>query len=227
MVQSGPHKGNWYAVSFGGVSGYVHGGYLEQRATAPRLAEATATAGTTLRTGPAATFPAVGVVPRGARVTIDPKPLAEGWRKVTYGKLTGYTMSHTFVRALGNGGVKRIVVDVSDQWLYAYEGGEVVMTVPVTTGRDEFNTPVGIHRIQWKAALRTMTGTSNGETWEVKDVPHAMYINNTGVALHGAYWHKLFGSGVRLSHGCINLPLEAAAVLFDWAPIGTVVEVRD
>jgi uncharacterized protein YraI len=227
VVQSGPHNGAWYAASFAGVSGFVHGAYLQQRASAPRLSEATATAATTLRAGPGATFAALGSVPVGGRVTIDRKPEGEGWRKVTYGQVTGYTMSNYFVRSLGNGGMKRVVVDISEQWLYAYEGDELVLTVPVTTGRDTFNTPEGVHRVQWKAALRTMKGTSNGETWEVKDVPHAMYLTNTGVALHGTYWHRLFGSGVRLSHGCINLPLEAAALLYDWTQIGTPVEVRE
>lgn len=227
IVKSGPHNGAWYVASFAGVSGFVHGGYLQQRTLAARLSEVTATAATTLRTGPGADFAAVGAVPRGARVMIDSKPEGEGWRKVTYGDLTGYSVSNGFVRSLGNGGPKRVVVDISEQWLYAYEGEELVLTVPVSTGRDDFNTPVGVHRVQWKASLRTMTGTSNGETWEVKDVPHAMYLTSTGVALHGTYWHRLFGSGVRPSHGCINLPLEAAALLFDWTQIGTPVEVRE
>jgi lipoprotein-anchoring transpeptidase ErfK/SrfK len=52
-----------------------------------------------------------------------------------------------------------------------------------------------------------------------------MYINGS-VALHGAYWHNLFGSGVRLSHGCINLPLDSAAWLYKWAPVGTTVVVH-
>ena len=227
LVQSGPHNGAWYAASFGGVSGYVHGAYLRQGPAPLRISEVTATANVTLRVAPGAAAPVAGVVPLGARVTIDPKPLAEGWRKVSYGQLAGYALSNTFTRTLGNGGVKRMIVDLSEQWLYVYEGGEVVLTVPVSTGRDDFNTPVGLHRVQWKAALRTMKGTSNGETWEVPDVPHAIYINNRGVALHGTYWHTRFGTGVRLSHGCVNLPLDAAALLYDWAAIGTVVEVRD
>jgi lipoprotein-anchoring transpeptidase ErfK/SrfK len=64
-----------------------------------------------------------------------------------------------------------------------------------------------------------------GETWVVPNVPNVMYINGS-VALHGAYWHNLFGSGVRLSHGCINLPLESAAWLYKWAPVGTNVIVH-
>jgi lipoprotein-anchoring transpeptidase ErfK/SrfK len=35
----------------------------------------------------------------------------------------------------------------------------------------------------------------------------------------------MFGSGVRMSHGCINLPLGSAAWLYAWAPIGTPVTV--
>jgi lipoprotein-anchoring transpeptidase ErfK/SrfK len=51
-----------------------------------------------------------------------------------------------------------------------------------------------------------------------------MYING-GVALHGTYWHNLFGSGARPSHGCVNLPLRAAKWLYGWAPVGTPVRV--
>ena len=227
LVASGPYNGVWYEVSFAGVAGYVHGDYLTQRPTAVPVSAAVATRALNLRTGPGTSYPIAGVIASGARVTIDPKPVAGGWRKVTSNGMTGWVLSDAFNRTLGNGGAKRIVVDLSDQWLYVYEGGELVMTAPVSTGRDDFNTPVGTHRILWKAALRTMKGTSLGETWEVPDVPHAMYLTNTGVALHGTYWHNSFGSGVRLSHGCVNLPLDVAAVLYDWVGIGTVVVVQD
>jgi lipoprotein-anchoring transpeptidase ErfK/SrfK len=225
-VTSGPHNGDWYATSFAGASGYVNGRFLRQSGNMPRLSEVTATTDITLRAGPATTHPVVGVVPRGMRVTVDAKPQTDGWRKISYGEVAGYARSDAFVRTLGNGGARRIVVDLSDQWLYAYESGEIVLTVPVSTGRDGFNTPRGIHRVQWKAALRTMKGSLNGETWEVPNVPHAMYLTSSGVAMHGAYWHNRFGSGARLSHGCINLPLESAALLYDWVSVGTMVEVR-
>jgi uncharacterized protein YraI len=226
LVHSGPENGVWYAISFAGLSGYAHGGYLVQRSNLPRLSIVTVTVDVNLRAEPSKTSAIRGVVPRGAKVWISAKPIAGGWRQVSYGDLSGYVLSDGFTRTLGNGGAKRIVVDLSEQWLYAYEGGEEVLRAPVSTGRDDFNTPVGPHRVQWKAALRTMTGTSNGETWSVPDVPHAMYINSRGVALHGTYWHTRFGSGVRLSHGCVNLPLEVAALLYDWVAVGTNVEVR-
>jgi lipoprotein-anchoring transpeptidase ErfK/SrfK len=51
-----------------------------------------------------------------------------------------------------------------------------------------------------------------------------MYIYGD-VAMHGTYWHNMFGTGVRMSHGCINLPLNSAAWLYGWAPPGTPVQV--
>jgi lipoprotein-anchoring transpeptidase ErfK/SrfK len=122
-------------------------------------------------------------------------------------------------------GGKRIVVDISDQWLYAYNGDEIVFDAPVSTGRDGFNTPIGNFAIYAKTRSQTMRGCAGGECWSVPNVPNAMYIVG-GVALHGTYWHNQFGSGVRRSHGCVNLSLPAAAWLYDWAPAGTPVSVR-
>jgi lipoprotein-anchoring transpeptidase ErfK/SrfK len=69
-----------------------------------------------------------------------------------------------------------------------------------------------------------MSGTAGGEYYSVPDVPHAMYINGD-IAIHGTYWHNMFGTGVRMSHGCINLPLDSASWLYGWAPAGTPVLV--
>jgi lipoprotein-anchoring transpeptidase ErfK/SrfK len=46
-----------------------------------------------------------------------------------------------------------------------------------------------------------------------------LYFTASGHALHGTYWHNNFG--MPMSHGCVNLPLDVAAWLYDWAPIGT------
>jgi lipoprotein-anchoring transpeptidase ErfK/SrfK len=122
-------------------------------------------------------------------------------------------------------GGKEIIVDLSDQWLYAYQSGELVFDAPVSTGKDGFNTPPGRFAVYAKLPSQTMEGTLGGEYYRVPNVPSVMYING-GVALHGTYWHNQFGTGVRRSHGCINLPLKAAAWLYAWAPMGTTVTVR-
>ncbi len=77
--------------------------------------------------------------------------------------------------------------------------------------------------------LRVSQADSEGEgqvgtPYDVKDVPHVMYFNYDAEALHGAYWHSNFGTP--MSHGCVNLPLDMATFLFDWAPLGTMVWVH-
>ena len=127
-------------------------------------------------------------------------------------------------RPRSSGGTKLIIVNLSDQWLYVYEGQNQVYDAPISTGRDGMETPTGTFSIYAKLKVQTMDGVTDGEKWVVPNVPNVMYING-GVALHGTYWHNRFGTGARLSHGCVNLPLRAAGWLYDWAPIGTTVRV--
>ncbi len=129
------------------------------------------------------------------------------------------------VASTGGGGSKYIVVNLSTQWLYAYEGDVQVLNAPVSTGRDGFNTPVGTFSVYAKYPSQTMSGNLGGEYYYVPNVPHVMYIYG-GVALHGTYWHNQFGTGMRMSHGCINLPQDSAAWLYNWTPMGTPVHVR-
>ena len=117
-----------------------------------------------------------------------------------------------------------IEVSIGKQWVYAYEAGKMVMDAPTSTGRDGWDTPLGQYAVYAKVKKQTMRGSMRGETWEVPDVPNILYFNG-GVALHGTYWHNQFGTGARLSHGCVNLPLDKAAWLFDWASVGTPVQV--
>ncbi len=126
-------------------------------------------------------------------------------------------------RSAGSGD-KYIVVNLSRQWMYAFDGDEQVFDAPVSTGRDGMSTPAGNFAIYTKLKSQTMSGVDHGVPWVVPNIPNVMYIVG-GVALHGTYWHNRFGTGARLSHGCINLPLRAAAWLYSWAPVGTPVRV--
>jgi lipoprotein-anchoring transpeptidase ErfK/SrfK len=49
--------------------------------------------------------------------------------------------------------------------------------------------------------------------FELRDVPWIQYFAS-GYALHGAYWHDVFG--IPRSHGCINLAPIDARVVFNW-----------
>jgi hypothetical protein len=120
---------------------------------------------------------------------------------------------------------RRIDVDLSAQRLIAYEGDTPVYRAPVATGKDGFNTPIGSFAIYSKYPMETMTGSAGGETWYVPDIPWVQYVVG-GVALHGTYWHDQWGTGFRLSHGCINLNIDDAQWLYEWADVGTTVDIH-
>jgi lipoprotein-anchoring transpeptidase ErfK/SrfK len=118
---------------------------------------------------------------------------------------------------------KTIVVSVGQQMLWAYKGNKVVLSSYVSTGRAGFDTPIGSFAVLSKLPSQTMEGVIGGEYYNVPDVPWVLYFTNGGHALHGTYWHNNFGTP--MSHGCVNLPLDVAAWLYDWAPVGTPVRI--
>ena len=145
-------------------------------------------------------------------------------------------------------GRRRIEVSISEQTLRAWQGDDLVLETLVSTGLDPNSTETGTCHVRIKYEEQDMAGftdssgevvavgdeasTENGTAtasaqarYEVKDVPHVMYINYDAEALHGAYWHDNFGT--KMSHGCINLPLDVAAFLYSWAPLGTEVSVYE
>ena len=102
----------------------------------------------------------------------------------------------------------------------------MVLATWVSTGTAETwetTTPTGWWSVLVKRWSETMTGTVDGEAYSVPDVPYVLYFTNEGHALHGTYWHSNFGTP--MSHGCINLPMDVAAWLYEWAPEGTSVTV--
>jgi hypothetical protein len=120
---------------------------------------------------------------------------------------------------------RRIDVDLSAQQLVAYEGDTPVFHALVATGKDGFNTPTGSYAIYSKYDMETMTGSAGGETWYVPNIPWVQYVVG-GVALHGTYWHDQWGTGTRMSHGCINLNIDDAQWLYEWADVGTSVDIH-
>jgi lipoprotein-anchoring transpeptidase ErfK/SrfK len=113
-----------------------------------------------------------------------------------------------------------IDVDLSAQRLTAYENGQRVHSTLVSTGLPRTPTVRGQFRIWIKLRYDDMAGPD----YYLEDVPHVMYFYQ-GYGLHGAPWHNNFGQ--RMSHGCVNLPLPEAEWLFNFADVGTLVNVRE
>ena len=112
-----------------------------------------------------------------------------------------------------------IDVDLTKQSLTAYEGTVPVHTTLVSTGLPTTPTPVGQFRIWIKLRYDDMAGPG----YYIEDVPYVMYFHE-GYGLHGVTWHGFFGHP--MSHGCVNLPTSEAEWLFNWAEVGTLVNIH-
>jgi lipoprotein-anchoring transpeptidase ErfK/SrfK len=112
-----------------------------------------------------------------------------------------------------------IEINVSTQRLIAWEGRTPVYAIIVSTGTDDHPTLVGSFAVQSKHRTARM----QGDDYDVPDVPFVMYYDGN-YGIHGAYWHRSFGTPV--SHGCVNVAVDHAEWLFNWATIGTPVIVH-
>jgi hypothetical protein len=124
---------------------------------------------------------------------------------------------------------KEIIVDRSDQKLYAYDAdGELFVETDISTGLELTPTPRGIFAIFKKTPSRYMQGPLPGisdQYYDLPGVPWNLYFTHQGAVIHGAYWHNNFGSP--WSHGCVNVASDEAQKLYYWADLGTRVVVRD
>lgn len=112
-----------------------------------------------------------------------------------------------------------IEIDLNRQRLIAWEGSKMVYAVIISSGKPATPTNKGSFQIQTKFVSTRMTG----DDYDVPDVPYTMYYDG-GMAIHGAYWHNLFGNPV--THGCTNVAVNHAKWLFEWAEVGTPVIVH-
>ena len=116
-------------------------------------------------------------------------------------------------------GERWIDVDLSNQKLVAYEGDTPVYWVTVSTGLPGTPTVTGQYHIYVKYPAQTMSGPG----YYLPDVPYVMYFYQ-GYGIHGTYWHNNFGQP--MSHGCVNAPTPDAQWLYNWAEVGTLVNVH-
>ncbi|MDW8277591.1 MAG: L,D-transpeptidase family protein [Anaerolineales bacterium] len=123
------------------------------------------------------------------------------------------------VLSAGADGERWIDVDLSRQMLYAYEGDTLVRAFVVSTGTWQYPTVTGQYRIYIKYRFKDMSGPG----YYLKNVPYTMFFYK-GYAIHGTYWHNNFGTP--MSHGCVNLTIADAEWLYNFASVGTLVNVH-
>ena len=112
-----------------------------------------------------------------------------------------------------------IELDLSRQHIWFYKDGKLLVDTPCVTGcvRDGNDTPTGVFFLLNKNRDVYLEGYNNDGTPYKSFVKYWMRIYK-GIGLHDASWRSKFGGEIYLkngSHGCINMPEEAARITFE------------
>ncbi len=124
---------------------------------------------------------------------------------------------------------RRIEIDISEQRLYAWEGDVLVHEYRVSTGLRGRDTAPGNYQVLDKIPM------AYSSIWRLK-MPYWLGIYYVGGIENGIHalpirpdgtvmWGGLLGQ--RASYGCVILSNKAAKTIYDWADIGTVVDIHN
>jgi LysM repeat protein len=127
----------------------------------------------------------------------------------------------------GSGGGKRILIDLSEQHLYAYQGETLVYSFIASTGMGS-GTRTGTFRVLDKIP------NAYASTWNLQ-MPHWLGIYWAGSLENGIHALPILSNGQRLwagylgtpvSFGCVILGVEEARMLYGWAVVGMPVVIQ-
>ncbi|MFD7610812.1 Ig-like domain-containing protein [Streptomyces sp. NPDC059828] len=167
----------------------------------------------------------------GTKVTVKLNLDGVEGRPGVYGK-----QSKTVTFTIGRSQVS--TVDASEHTMEVVRDGKLLKTVPITAGAPSTTTYNGQMVISEKYEVTRMNGATVGfgGEYDIKDVPHAMRLSDSGTFMHGNYWASsgTFGSA-NVSHGCVGLrdvrggwdKKAPAAWMYENSIIGDVVIVKN
>ena len=125
------------------------------------------------------------------------------------------------------GGGQRIVVDLSEQRMYVYQNGQLLWNWVVSTGRAGQATAVGHYQVLNKIP------NAYAYTWSLQ-MPYWLGIYWAGSLQNGIHALPIQANGQRLwdgylgtpvSFGCVILSTQNALTLYNWAAVGTPVDI--
>lgn len=117
-------------------------------------------------------------------------------------------------RDVSGNGPQRVVVSLSDQMAYYYQGSTLVGASTISSGKDEKPTPVGIFSVFSKTPMH------HSKKYDNAPMPYAQFFDPAGIALHAG---NVVGHPA--SHGCVRLPMAFAKKLYGATSVGTPVYV--
>jgi hypothetical protein len=100
-----------------------------------------------------------------------------------------------------------ISIDKATQQMSVAVDGAQRYTWPVSTGRPGYDTPNGTFKVN------RMDADHFSQEWDNAPMPHTMFFDMRGHAIHGFFDVKHLGLAV--SHGCVRLAPANATVLFN------------
>jgi L,D-transpeptidase catalytic domain len=100
-----------------------------------------------------------------------------------------------------------IAIDKTNQQMSVAVDGAQRYTWPVSTGRPGYDTPNGTFKVN------RMDANHFSQEWDNAPMPHTMFFDLHGHAIHGFFDVKHLGLAV--SHGCVRLAPANATVLFN------------
>lgn len=112
-------------------------------------------------------------------------------------------------------GYDYVEIDLTNQYVFMYIGGTLIVSSPCVSGDltlTDRTTPAGTYTLYYKQTPATLIGPDY-----VQPVTYWMPFNG-GIGLHDATWRGAFGGQIYVadgSHGCINLPYDAAQTIYN------------
>jgi lipoprotein-anchoring transpeptidase ErfK/SrfK len=118
-----------------------------------------------------------------------------------------------------------VEVSISQQKLWLFKGGSLVLETDVVTGNEklERNTPIGDYKILFKTRDKVLKGPGY-ESFVSYWMPFYK-----GYGLHDATWRRRFGASIYQnggSHGCVNIPPKMAPIVYQNVVVGMPVLIR-
>ena len=145
-------------------------------------------------------------IQNGESVTVEPE----------YAR-TGYC------RATDDIGDSYAEVDITNQKVFVYKDGELVIESDCVTGMandPSRETPPGVYKV-WSMDRNRILGTMEAYGYE-QPVDYWIYFTEIDIGFHdlarSAYGGDIYKTNG--SHGCVNLPLDVAAEMYDTVEIG-------
>ncbi|MFI6283557.1 Ig-like domain-containing protein [Streptomyces sp. NPDC051018] len=120
------------------------------------------------------------------------------------------------------------ITDASAHEMTVLRNGEVINTIPVTTGKPGFSTRSGVKVILGKEYFVRMRGASVGIFGsEQYDLPvyYATRVTWSGEYVHAAPWSAGSHGSANVSHGCVGMSTGNAAWFYETVREGDIVQV--